>query len=121
MCESLEERSKLAKQHVTCLRSGFIHYNKDKIQVLLKGLSRIKSREININTYPAKLIYLNFQQLEVVSCYRDLQHQVADNCSYLFYFTTTICKFSCSFPITVIWSTNKTGYNDSSHDQQDKG
>ena len=32
-----------------------------------------------INPYPAKLIYLNFQPLEVVSRYRDPQTQVVEN------------------------------------------
>ena len=36
-----------------------------------------------IHPYPAKFIYLNFQQLEVVSRYRDPQHQVVENHSYL--------------------------------------
>ena len=35
------------------------------------------------NSYPAKLIYLNFQPLEVVSRYRDPQPQVVENYSYL--------------------------------------
>ena len=36
--------------------------------------------------YPAKLIYLNFQSLEVVSRYRDPQPQVVENYSYLLIF-----------------------------------
>ena len=35
-----------------------------------------------IVTYPAKLIYLNFQPLEVVSRYRDSQVQVGENDSF---------------------------------------
>ena len=65
-----------------------------------------------INPYPAKLIYLNFQPPEVVCRYRDPQIQVAKTYSYLFHFSTNIGKSWCldthSFPITVIWSTNKT-------------
>ena len=38
----------------------------------------------NITPYPAKLIYLNFQPLEVVSRYRDPQLQVVENYTYLF-------------------------------------
>ena len=38
---------------------------------------------ININPYPAKLIYLNFQPLEVVSRYRDPQPQMVEKYSYL--------------------------------------
>ena len=34
--------------------------------------------------YPVKLIYLNFQPLEVVSRYRDPQPQVVENYPYLF-------------------------------------
>ena len=36
------------------------------------------------NPLPAKLIYLNFQPLEVVSRYRDPQPQVVEKYSYLF-------------------------------------
>ena len=39
-----------------------------------------------ITPYPAKVIYLNFQPLEVVSRYRDPQPQVAEN-YYFFTFT----------------------------------
>ena len=42
-----------------------------------------------INPYPAKLFFLNFQQLEVVSRYRDPQPQVAENYSYLINLTLT--------------------------------
>ena len=45
-----------------------------------------------INPCPAKLIYLNFHPLEVVSRYRDPQLQVAENCSYFFYLSINICK-----------------------------
>ena len=38
----------------------------------------------SLNPYPAKVIYLNFQPLEVVSRYRDPQPQVIENYSYLF-------------------------------------
>ena len=36
-----------------------------------------------VNPYPAKVIYLNFQPLEVVSRYRDPQPQVVQNYSNL--------------------------------------
>ena len=39
-----------------------------------------------LNPLPAKLCYLNFHPLEVVSRYRDSQLQVGENCSYLFNF-----------------------------------
>ena len=45
-----------------------------------------------VNPYPAKVIYLNFQPLEVVRRYRDPQLHVAENYSYLFNFITNICK-----------------------------
>ena len=38
-----------------------------------------------IDPYPAKLIYLNFQPLEVVSRHREPQPQVVENYSYLSY------------------------------------
>ena len=37
-----------------------------------------------INPYPAELIYLNFQPIEVVSRYRDPQPKVVEN--YLYFF-----------------------------------
>ena len=40
----------------------------------------------NFNSYPAKIIYLNFHPLEVVSRYCDPQLQVAENYSYLLKF-----------------------------------
>ena len=45
-----------------------------------------------LNPYPAKLIYLNFHPLEIVSRYRDPQLQVAENYSYLFNCSPNICK-----------------------------
>ena len=64
------------------------------------------------NPYPAKLIYLNFQPLEAVSRNRDPQLQVGKNYWYLVNFIQTLTNMSfqtvISFPITVIWSTNKT-------------
>ena len=44
----------------------------------------MNDNELDINPYPAKLIYLNFQPIEVVSRYRDPQPQVVENWSYLF-------------------------------------
>ena len=46
-------------------------------------------------TRPAKLIYLNFQPLEVVSRYRDPQLQVAENYSYWLNLSTNIHKSWC--------------------------
>ena len=43
--------------------------------------------------YP--LSYLIIRPLEVVSCYRDPQLQVGDNCSYVFNLRPKICKCSC--------------------------
>ena len=34
---------------------------------------------ITVDPYPAKVIYLNFEQLEVVTRYRDPQPQVVQN------------------------------------------
>ena len=42
---------------------------------------------------PAKLIYLNFEPLEVVSRYRDPQLQVVENYSYMFNLKPDINKF----------------------------
>ena len=55
-----------------------------------KCVTRIS--RISINPYPAKLIYLNFQPLKIVSRYREPQLQVAENYSYLFNMTPDICK-----------------------------
>ena len=52
----------------------------------------IEKVNIIINPFPAKLIYLNFHPLEVVSRYRDPQLQAAENYSYLFNLSTDICK-----------------------------
>ena len=43
-------------------------------------------------SYPAKLIYLNFQPLEVVFRYRYPQLQVAENYLHLLNLSTNICK-----------------------------
>ena len=48
-----------------------------------------------INPYPAEIIYLNFQPLEVVSRYRDPQPQVVENYSYLLNLRANIYKSSC--------------------------
>ena len=44
------------------------------------------------NPYSDKLIYLNFQPLDVVSHYRDPQPQVVENYLYLFNFRPNIYK-----------------------------
>ena len=43
--------------------------------------------------YPADLIYLNFQALEVVSGYRDPQPQVLENYSHLYNLRRTFANF----------------------------
>ena len=64
-------------------------------------VNKIKNKHLRTNRrgliliYPAELIYLNFHPLEVVSRYRDPQLQVSENYSYLFNFSTSICKSSC--------------------------
>ena len=50
---------------------------------------------IPFNPYPAELIYLNRQPLEVVSHYRDSQPQVVENYSYLFNLRPNILKSWC--------------------------
>ena len=50
-----------------------------------------------INPYPAKLIYLNFQPLVVVSRYRDPHLQMVENYSYLFNFRSNINKSMLTF------------------------
>ena len=46
-------------------------------------------RGLSINSYLAKLFYLNFHTLEVMSRQRDPQLQVGENYSYLIFFHTT--------------------------------
>ena len=48
-----------------------------------------------VNPYPAKLIYLNFQRLEVAPCYRDPQPQVVESYSYLINLGPNIWKYWC--------------------------
>ena len=48
-----------------------------------------------INPYPAKVIYLNFQPLEVVDRYRDPQPQVVENYPHLFNLRPNIYKYLC--------------------------
>ena len=52
----------------------------------LKGLALWVKKWFNL--YLAKLMYLNFQPLEVVSRHRDPQHQLVENYSYLFNLST---------------------------------
>ena len=47
------------------------------------------------NPYPAKLIYLNFHPLEVVSHYREPQLEVDGNYSHLFNLSSNIRNSSC--------------------------
>ena len=79
-----------------------------------------------INPYPAELIYLNFQTLEVVSRYRDPQPQVIENYSYLFYLRPKhlqILMFKHQFVSQYEWFDRlvKKVKNDNSRDQQAKG
>ena len=57
----------------------------------MKGLKTIII-VIGGNPYPAKLIYLNFQPLEVASRYRDPQPQIVANYTYLFNLKPDIYK-----------------------------
>ena len=58
----------------------------------LQGGQGVTGQKGNINPYTAKLVYLNFQPLEVVSRYRDPQPQVVENYSYLFNLGPTFYK-----------------------------
>ena len=55
------------------------------------GIHNLKRLTEN-HFYPAKLIYLNFQPLEVVFRYRYPQLQVAENYLHLLNLSTYICK-----------------------------
>ena len=71
----------------------------------------------HINTYPAKVIYLNFHPLEVVSRYRDPQLQVDEN--YYLFNLKSICKSWC---LNIHFDQEiKQIKNDDSRGQQDKG
>ena len=49
-----------------------------------------------INHDPAKLIYLNFHSLEIVSRFRDPKLQIVlKSYSHLFYFSANICASLC--------------------------
>ena len=58
-------------------------------------ISRLTSITKNVNPYHAKVVYLNFYPLKVVSRYRDPQHQVAENYSYLLNLSTNTYKYWC--------------------------
>ena len=58
------------------------------------GLKNKRTQQvITDDPYPAKVIYLNFHQLEVVSRYRDTQIQVGEIHRYLLKLRPNICKF----------------------------
>ena len=62
---------------------------------IVSGLAGVKSVSVDhliltFNPYPAELIYLNFQPLEIVSRCRDPQPQVVENYSYLCNLTPNI-------------------------------
>ena len=84
----------------------------------------ISFSSIIFNPYPAKLIYLNFSLLEVVSRYRDSQPRVVENYSKLFNLNINICKSWCLdkhfFPNNSDFVDKKKNKNDNSRDQQDK-
>ena len=50
---------------------------------------------LRVNLYPAKVIYLNFQPLEIVDRGSETQAQVVENYSYLFNLSTNIYNSSC--------------------------
>ena len=63
------------------------------------------------------LIYLNLHPLKVGSRYRDTNICLIRAQIFAYF----VVKTHTSFPITVIWSTNKTDQSDNSRDQQDEG
>ena len=81
------------------------------------------SHKIKIGTHSSdkfliKLIYLNFQPLDVLSCYRDLHRQVVENYSCLFqlqhpvcYTLFTIIIFGLCPNISILQRNFKTDYS----------
>ena len=74
---------------------GIISANNDFVIILAFDVDvwRIVWESVNrINSYPAMVIYLNFQPLEIVCRYRDPQFQVhmTENYSYLSNLNTNI-------------------------------
>ena len=51
-----------------------------------------------VSAYPAKILYLNFYPLQVVSRYRDPQLQLPKNYAYLINLRTNIYKSWCLDP-----------------------
>ena len=78
----------------TCLHHMVILGSNNKITNFLM----ILAWACPFNPSPAKLIYLNFQPLEVVSRYCDPQLQVGENYSYLFNLRPNIFKSWCLNP-----------------------
>ena len=79
---------------VTILGQSPLHHNpldisKDRIRIF----HIFTFYQTHNNPYPARIIYLIFQPLEVVSRCRDPQPQVVENYSYLFYLRPNIYKF----------------------------
>ena len=68
--------------------------NAEKLFYWWKMDTGTKIERVDFNPYP-KLNYLNFQPLEVVSRYRDLQPQVVENYLYLLNLRTNIYKSRC--------------------------
>ena len=59
--------------------------------------------QVHVKLHPAKLIYLNFHKLEVVSRFRDPQLQVGEHYSYLFNLIPNICKSCLTFTALIIF------------------
>ena len=79
---------------VPYLQPAFIYTTWDRLYRIGKPGLLVKVAK-RVNPYPAKLIYLNFHPLEVVSRHRDPQLQVGENYSYLFNLRPHICKSWC--------------------------
>ena len=79
--------------HLVRSRLRYVSLERRHDRVVTKVVSYTNNKRVN--PYPAKLIYLNFQPLEVVSRYRDPQLQVAENYSYLFNLSPNIYKSFC--------------------------
>ena len=71
------------------------HLNQNIISSQEDGLlyKNQQSFKLTPNPHLAKLIYLNFHPLEIVSRYRDPQLQVSENYSWLFNLSNAICNF----------------------------
>ena len=80
-------------KHLTSPNAGLMLFHRLRRWANVKPT--LGERLVFVKPFPAKLIYIHFQSLEVVSRYRDPQLQVTENDSYLFDFRSSICKSWC--------------------------